>query len=172
MIHDFSCFYRKIRCPTFIIHGTQDEVVPFKHGKELYDRIHDDYKVSPFWARNMGHNNIEADMGKEFVKKLLKFLTTLTRYQSAQKVHAMSEYICTRNMKNLDDGSNAMLKDPYPDAIQKYFESHDVCESRSPVQSERKKKRKNGRHKKIDRSDSTDDYGYAEITMSKSIITV
>lgn len=163
-----------VRCPTFIIHGTQDEVVPFNHGKELYDRTHDDYKVSPFWARNMGHNNIEADMGKEFVKKLIKFLTTISHYQSAQKVHSMSHYILTKKMKKTKGkgGTVDILKDPYPDAIKKYFESHDVYESRSPVPSERTTTKENRRLEKIHRSDSTDDYSIANISKNKSIITV
>jgi pimeloyl-ACP methyl ester carboxylesterase len=35
----------KIDIPTMIIHGTDDEVVPYWHGTELYSRASNPYKV-------------------------------------------------------------------------------------------------------------------------------
>ena len=49
-----------IRCPVFIVHGTQDEVVPFWHGQELFLALHQVWRSKPFWVEGAGHNNIEA----------------------------------------------------------------------------------------------------------------
>jgi fermentation-respiration switch protein FrsA (DUF1100 family) len=37
----------KIEIPTMIIHGTDDEVVPYWHGTELYAKAGNPYKVPP-----------------------------------------------------------------------------------------------------------------------------
>ena len=66
----------KIRCPVFIVHGTQDEVVPFWHGQELFLALNQAWRVKPFWVEGAGHNNIEALLRPSgtFVDKLLEFL--------------------------------------------------------------------------------------------------
>ena len=69
---------RQVTCPVFIIHGTKDAVVPFNHGRCLYEALPEKARYnSPFWAENMGHNNIESDMASLFIKKLRKFFLSL-----------------------------------------------------------------------------------------------
>lgn len=69
-----------VRCPVLIIHGTDDEVVPFKHGQMLYDLIPEHLKVfQPFWAKGMGHNNIEVEATSTFVWNLMEFLQLIRR---------------------------------------------------------------------------------------------
>jgi len=65
-----------IRCPVFIVHGTQDEVVPFWHGQELFLALQQVWRSKPFWVEGAGHNNIEALLRPTgaFVDKLLEFL--------------------------------------------------------------------------------------------------
>eukprot|EP00549_Striatella_unipunctata_P009565 CAMPEP_0118707188 /NCGR_PEP_ID=MMETSP0800-20121206/21035_1 /TAXON_ID=210618 ORGANISM="Striatella unipunctata, Strain CCMP2910" /NCGR_SAMPLE_ID=MMETSP0800 /ASSEMBLY_ACC=CAM_ASM_000638 /LENGTH=254 /DNA_ID=CAMNT_0006609927 /DNA_START=161 /DNA_END=922 /DNA_ORIENTATION=+ len=50
----------KVQCPVFIIHGRVDEVVPFEHGKALYDALPRRYRAAPFWVDGMGHNDLEG----------------------------------------------------------------------------------------------------------------
>ena len=45
-----------VDCPTLVIHGTEDEVIPYWHGKELYD-LGNDPKMF-FWVSEAGHNNL------------------------------------------------------------------------------------------------------------------
>ena len=70
------------RCPTFIIHGTKDEVVPFWHAQELLQTFPPQYRAQPFWAEGLGHNNIEVYLKKKFVAKTTAFLN---RYVHARK---------------------------------------------------------------------------------------
>jgi abhydrolase domain-containing protein 17 len=65
-----------IRCPVFILHGTQDEVVPFWHGQELFLHIEQEWRAKPFWVTTAGHNNIEALLRPSgmFVTKLMEYL--------------------------------------------------------------------------------------------------
>lgn len=60
----------------FIIHGTQDEVVPFWHGQELFLALPQPWRAKPFWVEGAGHNNIEALLRPSgmFVDKLVEFL--------------------------------------------------------------------------------------------------
>jgi len=66
----------KIRCPVFIVHGTQDEVVPFWHGQGLFLAVNQSWRAKPFWVEGAGHNNIEALLRPSgtFVDKLIEFL--------------------------------------------------------------------------------------------------
>ena len=43
-----------IRCPVFIVHGTQDEVVPFRHGEELFLALPQPWRAKPFWVDGAG----------------------------------------------------------------------------------------------------------------------
>ncbi|GAX21263.1 hypothetical protein FisN_1Lh092 [Fistulifera solaris] len=65
-----------IATPVFIIHGTQDEVVPFWHGEELFLAVPQQWRARPFWVEGAGHNNIEALLRSTglFVHKLSEFL--------------------------------------------------------------------------------------------------
>jgi predicted alpha/beta hydrolase family esterase len=51
-----------ITCPVFIVHGTNDEVVPFWNGQELYLAVQEEFRYRPFWVQDAGHNNIELLM--------------------------------------------------------------------------------------------------------------
>jgi hypothetical protein len=62
-----------IRCPVFIVHGTQDEVVPFWHGQELFLALHQSWRSKPFWVEGAGHNNIEALLRPTGVSSCLRF---------------------------------------------------------------------------------------------------
>ena len=69
-------------CPTFIIHGTKDGVVPFYHGKGLYQRLNEKVRYEPYWAESMGHNNIESDQCAMFIKRLQRFFLHVIKIQA------------------------------------------------------------------------------------------
>ena len=63
-----------IRCPTLIIHGTEDTVVPFSHGLELLNTFPEEIRTQPFWADGLGHNNIEIFLREMFIQRCRHFL--------------------------------------------------------------------------------------------------
>lgn len=54
----FSSIYKidKIESRCLIIHGTQDEVVPFSHGEHLYSMLKKPHE--PLWVEGAGHNDL------------------------------------------------------------------------------------------------------------------
>lgn len=64
----------KIKCPVLIIHGTEDEVVPFWHGQELLKKLAPEYRAPPYFAVGLGHNNIEVHNKEEYICRITDFL--------------------------------------------------------------------------------------------------
>ena len=64
--------------PVLVIHGRSDEVVPFSHGKELYELVS---KVNPrarcLFLEGCGHNDIEALEPHKFFAQLRSFVSSL-----------------------------------------------------------------------------------------------
>jgi len=65
----------KILCPTFIVHGTRDEVIPVSHGMELYKRCKT--SVTPYWVEGGGHNDLETTGRHLFFENFARFLRFL-----------------------------------------------------------------------------------------------
>jgi len=89
-----------IKCPVFIVHGTQDEVVPFWHGQDLWLNLEQKWRAKPFWVEGAGHNNIEALLRPSgaFVDKLIEFLDT----------HIAAREKIPNNTTTAVDGSRSM----------------------------------------------------------------
>ncbi|XP_044756064.1 alpha/beta hydrolase domain-containing protein 17B-like [Coccinella septempunctata] len=62
---------RKIRSPTLVIHGTDDEIIDFSHGLGLHDRC--PAAVEPLWVDGGGHNDLE--FRTVFLERLKRFLS-------------------------------------------------------------------------------------------------
>lgn len=65
---------RNVRCPTLIIHGRQDEVVPFWHAPRLLAAVPPEFRAQPFYVDDMGHNHIESRCRERYVRVVLNFL--------------------------------------------------------------------------------------------------
>ncbi|KAI3706911.1 hypothetical protein L6452_24981 [Arctium lappa] len=72
---------RKVKCPTLVIHGTEDDVVNWLHGNRLWKMAKDPYE--PLWIKGGGHCNLE--LYPDYIRHLYKFIyemetmTTKTR---------------------------------------------------------------------------------------------
>jgi len=64
----------QICCPVLLIHGTQDEVVPFWHSQELLNALPPACRVKPFFVDGMGHNNIEVYQKHMYIARVTDFL--------------------------------------------------------------------------------------------------
>jgi pimeloyl-ACP methyl ester carboxylesterase len=66
---------KKVKCPVFIIHGTEDREVPFDHGDDLYKAA--PVKYDPWWVYEGGHNDIEVVWREDFFLRLHLYLSYL-----------------------------------------------------------------------------------------------
>jgi len=70
--------YKKIKmvkCPILLIHGVDDEIVPFDHSVELYDLCK--IKYPPLWVKGAGHNDLRT-FGKQFYKLIQEYMENLS----------------------------------------------------------------------------------------------
>ncbi|KAL7519038.1 hypothetical protein ACHAWX_003836 [Stephanocyclus meneghinianus] len=63
-----------VRCPTLIIHGKEDEVVPFWHAPRLLAAIPPEFRAHPFYVDNLGHNHIESRERGNYIQAITEFL--------------------------------------------------------------------------------------------------
>jgi fermentation-respiration switch protein FrsA (DUF1100 family) len=63
-----------VECPVCIIHGRQDTVVPFEHGKALYDVLPKRFRADPFFVENMTHNYHCHEVEVAMMKQLNHYL--------------------------------------------------------------------------------------------------
>jgi uncharacterized protein len=71
-IYDSSRKISKIRSPVLIVHGDRDEWVPFKQGKELYEKA--SIPKAFYRVRGAGHNDVYEMGGKELFKRIGEFV--------------------------------------------------------------------------------------------------
>lgn len=71
----------KIRSPLLIIHGNNDQVVPFQNGVDLYNKANSVYK-DYLWIDGAGHCDIESSFPYVYYNKLKEFLDEINHHQS------------------------------------------------------------------------------------------
>jgi fermentation-respiration switch protein FrsA (DUF1100 family) len=65
----------RVKAPLLVIHGTRDEVIPFRMGRELFDTANE---PKQFWAvEGAGHNDIAETAGSAYAARLKGFLGSL-----------------------------------------------------------------------------------------------
>ena len=47
---------QELQFPVMIIHGTEDQIVPFDHSLQLYSKLQN--KSDPYWVEGAGHNDV------------------------------------------------------------------------------------------------------------------
>ena len=68
---------KKVSCQVLVIHGKQDEVVPFWHGERLFEEANEP-RLS-FWVEGAGHNNLFEAAGSDYRKVLRDFVTIVEK---------------------------------------------------------------------------------------------
>ena len=62
-----------IKCPVFIIHGTNDEIVPFENSEYLYK--YSNQLFPPLYVKGAGHNDIQTyDIVYEKILEFIEFI--------------------------------------------------------------------------------------------------
>ena len=65
----------QVPCPVLIIHGREDEVIPFWHGARLFE-LANGPKMN-FWVDGAGHNNLKVIAAARYPQVLLSFSGSL-----------------------------------------------------------------------------------------------
>ncbi|XP_075651778.1 uncharacterized protein LOC142622191 isoform X1 [Castanea sativa] len=81
---------RSVNCPVLVIHGTNDDIVDWSHGKRLWELAKEKY--DPLWVKGGGHCNLETF--PEYIKHLRKF------------INAMEKLALTKQAKQLASNSS------------------------------------------------------------------
>ncbi|MDC0835265.1 phospholipase/carboxylesterase [Geitlerinema sp. FC II] len=68
-----------VYCPVLVIHGTDDEVVPFWHSETLFEAANE--PKQNYWVENSGHNNLQEVAGDEYEVALQSFLKLVKKAQ-------------------------------------------------------------------------------------------
>lgn len=63
---------QSITCPTLIIHGVDDQTVPFEHAKQNWAALSGDKQK--LWVEDAGHNNLKEVAGKIYWDTVLPFI--------------------------------------------------------------------------------------------------
>jgi hypothetical protein len=66
---------KQVQCPVLVIHGRQDEVIPFWHGARLFELVN--APKTNFWVDDAGHNNLKPVAGMRYVQIMLAFRDSL-----------------------------------------------------------------------------------------------
>jgi fermentation-respiration switch protein FrsA (DUF1100 family) len=61
----------RVRCPTLVIHGMQDQVVNPLNGEKLYSAANDPKQF--LWVEKAGHNDVAYVAGRRYAEALKKF---------------------------------------------------------------------------------------------------
>ncbi|KAL4581929.1 hypothetical protein LXL04_006463 [Taraxacum kok-saghyz] len=64
-----------VKCPVLIIHGTDDDVVDYSHGKQLYELCVEKYE--PLWIK--GGNHCDLELYPEYIRHLKKFISAVKK---------------------------------------------------------------------------------------------
>ncbi|KAL9228398.1 hypothetical protein vseg_003985 [Gypsophila vaccaria] len=75
-----------VRCPVLVIHGTDDDVVDFSHGKTLWELSPEKYE--PLWLK--GGNHCDLELYPDYVKHLKKFVAAVEKPPSQRHVSRRS----------------------------------------------------------------------------------
>ncbi|XP_010943341.1 uncharacterized protein [Elaeis guineensis] len=75
-----------VKCPVLVIHGTDDDVVKFYHGKQLWELCKE--KFEPLWIQGGNHCNLE--LYPDYIRHLRKFISAIEKSPAIKNESAES----------------------------------------------------------------------------------
>lgn len=60
--------------PTILVHGTNDQIVPFNHSERLFLTIQEKHRAKPIYIEGMSHNNVHSQVRALFCNRLAEYL--------------------------------------------------------------------------------------------------
>ncbi|CAB4264853.1 unnamed protein product [Prunus armeniaca] len=92
-----------VNCPVLVIHGTEDEVVDFSHGKQLWELCKEKYE--PLWLKGGNHCNLE--LYPEYLRHLRKFISAIEKLPRVQSLPEPSADQLESSLKTIDNKEKA-----------------------------------------------------------------
>lgn len=77
---------RELKCPVYVIHGTNDSVVPLSHGQALHAAAAN--AVEPLFISDGGHNNLEIYWKGTLLREIAGFLDFLSAKEHLNSLNA------------------------------------------------------------------------------------
>ncbi|XP_076896339.1 uncharacterized protein LOC143549295 [Bidens hawaiensis] len=105
---------RKVKCPTLVIHGTEDDVVNWQHGNKLWKMAKDPYE--PLWVKGGAHCNLE--LYPDYIRHLYKFIydmETMTTKTQLTKIKQKVRLPKKSNPGKSTDGCYCCIKMGQPE---------------------------------------------------------
>ncbi|RVW44609.1 Protein ABHD17B [Vitis vinifera] len=87
-----------VNCPVLVIHGTDDEIVDWSHGKQLWELCKEKYE--PLWLKGGNHCNLE--LYPEYLRHLKKFISAIEKLPCAQYISGQSTDQSERSVNSTD----------------------------------------------------------------------
>jgi abhydrolase domain-containing protein 17 len=79
-----------VQSPTILVHGTNDQIVPFHHSERLYDCIPEKHRARPIYIQGMSHNNVHSQVRPLFCDRLSEYLEECVWPQVVTQQHRHS----------------------------------------------------------------------------------
>jgi fermentation-respiration switch protein FrsA (DUF1100 family) len=71
---------KDVRCPVLVIHGKEDEVIPFWHGERLFQEANEPKLL--FWVEGARHNNLSQIASERYKQVLKEFEALIEEHKS------------------------------------------------------------------------------------------
>uniref|UniRef100_A0A0D6R1G7 Serine aminopeptidase S33 domain-containing protein n=1 Tax=Araucaria cunninghamii TaxID=56994 RepID=A0A0D6R1G7_ARACU len=78
---------QQVKCPVLVVHGTNDEIVDWSHGKRLWELCKEKYE--PLWIEGGGHCNLE--LYPEYIRHLRKFMHSMERLSATNNIKPIQQ---------------------------------------------------------------------------------
>ena len=72
---------RRVRCPVLVIHGREDAVIPFSHGRRLYEAANQ--PKQSLWVEGAGHNDVLPVAGARYWTALRQFAQLVATHEGS-----------------------------------------------------------------------------------------
>ncbi|KAM0936474.1 putative serine aminopeptidase, S33, alpha/Beta hydrolase [Dioscorea sansibarensis] len=135
----------QVQCPVLVIHGMEDDVVDFSHGKKLWELSKEKYE--PLWVK--GGNHCDLELFPEYIRHLKKFISAIEKSPATRSESTKNSDLSDpprpsigcfeTSRKSLDQGSKST---PITDGKEKHRHSTDQREKPRDSTDKREKPRK------------------------------
>jgi len=77
-------------CPIYVVHGTQDETIPFWHARDLVAQCRQECVYPPYYVDGGGHCNLEKIARQDFYDQFQKFLQWLDKEEISAEMYKLA----------------------------------------------------------------------------------